>query len=475
MWTDFAMNKAITRIIKGVNLNSNVVWIMCILFFALITGIAIAEAKWLYLGAVFIPLILYLCIEKPFIFPFGLYVILIPFDQVLALLGAGEGPTLTRLVGLLTILVVFLKGVFEDKLIRPGTASIWWVLFVIYGILTIWWAVKPELVLSNIQTPVSMLVLYLVVASYRIKRSEFITLKWCIIAGGIISAIFVIYAYQRGLVDVKSVRASISLGESSANPNRIAFGLLIPLAVCVEMMLKQNKIMIKSLFGFVCSVIVFSIIVTGSRGCMLGVAAMISVYVLYIKQRISFGIALIVIGIFIMSFLPDLFFARWGESAETGGAGRVDIWYVGWKSLQKYWIMGAGFGNFTVVSAEYSDYSFGFDVSGSAAHNIYLGCFVELGIVGISLFFLAVIKHYLLIGSQYAQHNIDKAMLRAAFFSILVASTFSNTSWDKSFWLVWMMIMMHVNVSKDKSTEQRSSNHVVSSEQFAVSDGQIKY
>lgn len=79
------MNTITTRLLKRVNFNRNVILLVIALFLAVITGIAIAEKKWLYLGAVFIPFIVYLCIEKPFIFPFGLYVFLLPFDQVLSL------------------------------------------------------------------------------------------------------------------------------------------------------------------------------------------------------------------------------------------------------------------------------------------------------------------------------------------------------------------------------------------------------
>ena len=49
---------------------------------AIMTGLSIADGNWLYVGIMFIPLVIYICIIKPFIFPFGLYVLLLPFDNV---------------------------------------------------------------------------------------------------------------------------------------------------------------------------------------------------------------------------------------------------------------------------------------------------------------------------------------------------------------------------------------------------------
>lgn len=431
-----------TRITRRLNLNSKVIGLMIVLFIAVITGIAIADKKWIYLGLVFIPFILYLCVEKPFIFPFGFYLLLIPFDAVLSLSGSSQGATLTKFLGVLTILVFSIKGVIENKLKKPDSASIWWVLFIIYGVSSLWWAINPGAVIST--TLIGLIVLYLVVSSFKIQQNEFDTLKWCLLVGSFLAAVFTIYNYD----SLQTNRAVLEVGSRNAGDmNRYAFAFLIPVSICIEKVLKQNNKLIKVLFGGVLGVLIFGIIISGSRGSMLGIAAIFIVYILSMKQKITFITVLIVIGIALSSFLPSFFYERWGNVIEGGGAGRLSIWYVGLMCLKEHWLIGAGLGNFHNAYSEFALYSpkhfMGYY---RAPHNIYLGNFVELGIIGFSLFIMAIIKHYQSIRSRFSSDNSNQVMLRAAFWGILVSCFFLDTVYIKSFWLLWMLIMMNKNI-----------------------------
>ncbi len=434
-----------TWTIKSVNFRNKAIWFVIILFFAAITGIAIAYQKWLLFGAVLIPLLLYLCIHKPFIFPFGAYVFSLPFATFLSLADTQQGATLTRYLGALTILVLFLKGAFEKKLKKPDAASIWWVLFVMYGFLSVFWAIHPDRVLSRMPTAMSLLLLYLVVVSYQLQKNEFEILKWCILFGGLLTAVLTIYNY--GLFAQQEIqRASLQIGEHEASPNTISNALIIPIAICVGMLMRQRKIMIKGLFGIVIGVLLLAVICTGARGAMLGIAAIFVVYVLSGRQKITFCVILIVIGIILTSFIPAIFYERWGIALESGGSGRLDIWYVGLKILGKYWPIGAGLDNFLFAYEEYALYAPHFLGYRRVAHNTYLQFFVELGIVGLFFLIMVIWKHYKLIQSRFIQYNNDTVMLKAAFWAILILSCFGDFVWRKNFWLIMMMICMYKNV-----------------------------
>lgn len=459
------MITATARMIKRVNSNSYILWGI-VLSFAIIMGIAIADKKWLYYGVVISPLIIYLCIHKPFIFPLGAYAFLVPFDALLSVMGSAYGgATLTKFLGVLTILVLSLKGAFENKLKKPDAASIWWILFITYGLLSVCWAINPERALSKIPTAVGLLLLYLVASSYQINKREYETLKWLILAGGFLAAIFTIYNYTTGQLYYGEQRSTVNLAGRMANPNAIAFSLLIPVAICIAMILRKN--VMRFLYIFVLAIMLFGIVATGSRSSMLGIAAIFIVYILLMRQ-ISFCTILIIIGVIIFSFLPDFFIARWESSLETGGSGRLGIWYVGWKSLEKYWMFGAGLKNFTVAFDEFAHYSPSLRKSGYASHNLYLGMFVQLGIIGITFMVMAIRKHYKALKSQFVQCNVDIVILKASFWATLVFGIFGENIWSKSFWLLWIMIIMYKNISEDKLKEQHSYNHradVVSSEQ----------
>jgi len=421
-------------------------WIILIIISIFFISYSIADQKWFHLGILLAPLFIYLSVEKPFIFPFGLYVFLLPFDNILSVTGSARGATFTKFLGILTILILLLKSLHEKKLIFPNKASICWILFYIYAILSIFWAIDPAPVSSKFSTILGLSFLYLVVSSYKINEGEFNICKWCIMLGGFIAAIYIIYNYEKGLFASYTMRATMEYGERSTDPNLFAFSLLLPLSICIEKILNRKNKFLKVIFITILSIIILGIVVTGSRGSMLGVFIIFITYILFMKQRITLWAILIIVGIIVTSFSPYLFVERWGKAIETGGSGRVNIWDAGLNALKNYWIMGAGLGNFPNAFAEYGHFTpFTRDVYRDP-HNIYLETFVELGIVGLSLLILVMGEHYRAIKSRFTDHDANHVMLKAAFWGILLASFFVGTTYLKSFWLLWMMIMMHKNV-----------------------------
>jgi len=433
-----AANKRVTR----ENFLKFNIWVILGIFVVLFLGYAIAYENWFYLGALLVPLLLYLSIEKPFIFPFGLYVFLLPFDSILSV---ADSTTFTKFIGALTIPVLLLKSLHEKKLRLPNKASIYWVFLMIYAMLSIFWAINPDNVLSRYATVTGLLILYLIVSSYKIHESEFNTCKWCILLGGLMAAILAIYNYETGVFD-KAGRATMAYGERSGDPNYFAFCLLLPVSICIEKILNQKKKVLKFMFSAVLSTIILGIIVTGSRGGMLGVCVIFITYILCMKQRITLLAILIIMGIIITSFFSIIFIERWGQAIETGGSGRVDIWIAGFSSLKNFCVVGAGLGNFPNVFADFGHFTPFTRVVFKDPHNIYLEIFVELGIVGFSLLILAMRRHYQVIKSRFDYHDSNQAMLKAAFWALLTSSFFVGTLFLKSFWLFWMMILMYGNI-----------------------------
>lgn len=428
------------------NLLKGNILILCVIFAAIMTGLLIADGDLLYVGVIFIPLVIYISIIKPIVFPLGLYVALLPFEIFLVLTGEGRGPTLTKLLGILTIMVLLFKGIFEKKLTRPDNAVLWWISFMIYGILSILWAVEPERAFAQLPTYFGLLILYLVVSSYEFKKSEFDTIKWCAIGGGTVAAIMTIYNY----IQNPNLRASLTGG---TDHNFAAFNFLIPFAVSTSMMFGQNKIIKQTLCWITSGVILFGIIVTGSRGGFLGAVVIFIVNILYLKitlkQRIIIVIMIAIAGFIFLSYSPDFFAERWGEAIETGGSSRLSIWYIAYKSLEKYWAFGVGMENFYVALKEFG-YHITYYNPGTGSHNLYLESIVQLGIVGFTLMIIAMVKHYQTMRPRFNFYNIDDVMLKASFWGILVSSIFLHTFLTKSFWLLWMMILMHKNISKNR-------------------------
>lgn len=426
--------------INKAKLSVNAMWLIVGVFAVLIIAKTIADFRLVYLGILLLPLLIFLAIQKPVIFPFGVYVFFIPFDPISSIT-SGNIFTLTKLLGILTMLILFVKGIVENKFIKPNRVAIWWVLFILYGLLTVSWAINPEKVINSIPTAMGLLIFYLLVASYQFKKEDYETLKWFILLGGIVAAIVVCYGYTIGKF---YGRASLMFGDRIANPNGVAIAMLIPLSLCVEKLLRKNKKIVKVLYIISFALLVYAIIITGSRKALLGVGLILIVYQILSSKKMSLSFVVIVIGIGIMQFIPHYHLERWGAAVETGAGGRLDIWYVGLQSLKKYWLSGAGLSNFPEAFTEHVYHSLNYVGIQRVAHNEYLKTIVELGIMGFMLFVIAIWNHYRLLQTRIIDMN--KIMLKASFWAILMIMLSADVTWNKSYWLLWMMIVIDKNL-----------------------------
>ncbi len=182
---------------------------------------------------------------------------------------------------------------------------------------------------------------------------------------------------------------------------------------------------------------------------MIALGAILLVYGLFNENKVKLTAACIIVGVGIFSFLPDVFFDRWSDAVESGGSGRISIWIVGLQSLKQFFLQGAGLGNFpfaynkfiTSEAANVAGYS-------RAAHNTYLSVLVELGFIGFLIMLVMIWMHFKAIGREIMKYDKDQIMLMAVLLASLISTFFAEFTLDKSYWLVWMMILMYKNVRK---------------------------
>ena len=158
--------------------------------------------------------------------------------------------------------------------------------FIVYAFVSICWAIEPALVSSRVSTVGGLFMLYLIVSMYRADNVEYETLKWCILSGGILAGIIAIHTFTTGQGHYETTyRASLMFGEREANPNYFAVTLIIPVFICLGMILTQKKMkLMKGLLVIAFVVLIYSIIITGSRGALLGLLIGFIVYLLSVKS-----------------------------------------------------------------------------------------------------------------------------------------------------------------------------------------------
>jgi hypothetical protein len=246
-------------------------------------------------------------------------------------------------------------------------------------------------------------------------------------------------------------RIGLAAGKNDAN--RFAFSLIIPFSVGIEFAMKQKRLILKSLLFVSLGILLYCINVTGSRGGFLGAAMVLITYALFARQRMLLIVSMLVLGLILVSYTPDFIFDRWGQAAEGGGANRLYIWYIALNALQKYWPIGAGFNNFPLAFDEFAYYYTSLDKTSAASHSLFIGLFLELGIIGFILLIIALVKHYKRIKVQSA-YDPESVMLKASFFGLLMHSLFLDSFKIKTSWLLWMMIMMHRNYTASEHEKQ---------------------
>lgn len=123
-----------------------------------------------------------------------------------------------------------------------------------------------------------------------------------------------------------------------------------------------------------------------SRGAFLAIAAMAALLWLRGRQKLQFGVLMIVGGILLLAFMPESWHARMdtiGEYQQDSSAmGRINAWWMAW-NLASHNIFGGGFDIYTpALFVAYAPNPYDLHV----AHSIYFSVLGEHGFIGLALF-----------------------------------------------------------------------------------------
>jgi len=185
-----------------------------------------------------------------------------------------------------------------------------------------------------------------------------------------------------------SQRMTVAVFGVVQDPNYLGYLYLVPMAVAVTGFIKKKSLGQKIIFALMAFVFLFCVMITGSRGALLGLAIVAFILILERFQRLSskilfsvaMGIVIAVLYGFVLSLLPAHIAQRFTfqDLASNGGTGRWDIWMETLRVMMKtpYKII-FGFGS---GSSKY--------LVGWATHNFFLQLLLELGIFGLGLFVL---------------------------------------------------------------------------------------
>jgi O-antigen ligase len=386
------------------------------------------------------PVLGYAAIIAPLVFPFTMYVVLVPFDNVLNFSSFG---TVTKLLAALSGAAIIFYMLRTRRIVRPHPALFLWVGVILWSATTAFWAIDTKSVFDLLPTALGLLVLYAAISILPTDRNVVQWVSLAAIAGGLAAAAYGTYLFRNGIEVSHGDRLWISNDTSYIDPNHFAAALLLPIALTIGITLYARKRIIMAAALVTLLIMLEGVAITGSRGALLGIAAMLAYFVIRSDRRIWLTVATVPTVVLALVLQPTLI-TRFATALSSGGSGRTDIWSVGWAAFKQHWLLGAGYNNFAFayddvyLQAHQVHYAYWH----RAPHDLLVQSAVELGVIGLGLLLWAwwVQFRMLDIVPQSDSDYPIRLALEATMIGTFVAALFLDVMVMKYIWLTFTVI-----------------------------------
>lgn len=315
-----------------------------------------------------------------------IYVILLPV-----------GTGLAGIIGNISLMNYFAIGIMicgitsciTRRVIKINSKIIPTLLYYFYTVLSILWSPNASLnwyVMTNAANFVLLVILNL----HEWKNSEIESVNRCVL----ISQLVVLYAVATNISSLFSYRLSITI-VSTIGTSDFACGLCLIIALWMRIASTTEKPLWRFISLIAIAVDVAIIIMAGSRGALVMVAAMVLVWLFLSsysrKTRIAITVAvlaaLFIFSNYFMELMPSTITSRLTLSAiqSSRGSGRFNIWRLAWESFVNSNIIKMTFGNGFDSFLHAISYGSHGGHQDLLAHNVLIQTMIEGGIVGLVL------------------------------------------------------------------------------------------
>jgi O-antigen ligase len=235
-----------------------------------------------------------------------------------------------------------------------------------------------------------MLMVNTVTSPKRVER-----ICWVIVlAFGYMSAL-VIINYARGVNLVEGNRAAGPVGGFFQNPNDLALNLAAFLPLVLMFVLRPGPALRRLVCAGISLLMVTALLLTKSRGGMLGAVAMVITFILVARLLTpALIIGLIMAGMVAVPLLPDSFWTRMAsitdaDQDQSGSrAERMLLLEQGWTVFLERPLTGVGMGQFQ------SYHRAGLRTRWHETHNVLLQVGSEIGIFGLAAFLFLIVRAF---------------------------------------------------------------------------------
>lgn len=417
--------------------------------FIVVNGVSLTSVA---LGAVALgPIVLYLALQWPIESVFALYVLLVPFDN---LLGAGSFGTITKFLGMVAGAFLLLWLVHRERVSFKSQPLRVIFLFGLWMLASALWSIDQSSSLQVIPTYLGLIVLYAVVTMVPMSTTQFRILLLLTLVGGALAAAYGVHAfYGNPLLSQErpeNRRLVITVGQSAIDPNQFADSLLFPFCIAGMWALRARRFVQLAACAAVLVLLVTAVMLSGSREGFLGLVLIAGYYALRSRYRFRLAVTA-TCATLAASGLQSSMFVRLATAFQTGGSGRTSVWAVALEAAKHRPIQGYGIGAFQTVYDwfylnTYQPYTNGWD---SPAHNIVAHYLVETGVVGLALivaFFWSQFRSLRVVEAGDVLYD-DRIIMEAALLAIAFVSLSIDLFYYKYAWLVFFMLALMRNAA----------------------------
>jgi O-antigen ligase len=397
----------------------------------------------LAVAAVAAPFAVYFAFRYPLIFPFGLYVALVPFDNILQVT---SGATYVRLVAGLAGLALLARMLLLRRFVKPATGWYAWAAFVAWaGVSLIW---TPDLAESQRVYGIVLqnFLMMTVLALYPVREIEFRWLGILTVASGLLAGV---YAFTHHTA-MGGGRISLNVGNLVIDPNQFATSFVLPIALCLAVALSSRDVRLKILCAGAVIFMMAPILMTASRGGVVAICLLFAFFAIRSKHRVQI---LVVAGICLAltAFYPAVWERFSSDEGQMGsGSGRTYIWAVGLHAIKQDWLLGTGIGSFLETYDRNFLAVFQPQMQGwhRPSHDIIIGTWVEMGFVGLVIVLAAwytTFRQLRVISPESKLYPIRLA-LEGALVALFAQSLFIDPIWIKYVWLAQSFPLLLLNL-----------------------------
>ncbi len=401
----------------------------------------------------FAPPAIYFALRKPLIFPLGLYIVLVPFDNIL-----GTTTTLTRVVAIVTASALIFRMIATRSVLAPPKSWTGWALYMLLACLSALWTIDANGTMFTLGQMVQLFLFFTILAIYPAERGDVRIVGAIIVSSGVLLSLIGLGAYEMGFRFEN--RLTLSMNGNVLDPNHLAASLLLPIALSLGAVLQSRDVRLRIVGGLATMPMVSTLFLTGSRGGFIALAVML-LYLAW-RTRLRFQI----LGLMALGGLASLFqptvWDRFQDKGLQGGSGRLFIWDVGKLAFKDHWLTGAGIGAFPAaynheLQATYQPIFQGWS---RPAHNALLSAAVELGIFGAILLVNAWTRSW--------ADSRGNVVIESALIGLAVASWFLDVLFLKYIWLAFAMAALVKNAAEPKFLRGARRDQTMRSEQISA-------